>query len=53
VPSALDVIVNEKPADRFRRRGQLVLCGARGEFVYLRGARHESNRLIPLRLTDA
>ena len=53
-PDALDVIVNEKPIGRERRRGQLVLSGgrARGEFVYLRGDRHEPDRLIPLRIDD-
>ena len=34
-----DVIVNDCPSGRERRRGQLVLSGARGEFAYLRGAR--------------
>jgi hypothetical protein len=48
VPSAIDVIVNEMPRGRRRRRGQLVLSGARGEFVYLRGDRQDDQRLIPL-----
>ncbi|HVX42001.1 MAG TPA: heparinase II/III family protein [Gemmatimonadaceae bacterium] len=52
-PVALDVIVNEMPAGRERRRGQLVLSGARGEFVYLRGDRHEPSRLLALQLPDA
>ena len=43
----LDVIVNEKPPGRERRRGQLVLSGARGEFVYLRGDRQPADRLLP------
>jgi hypothetical protein len=47
---ALDVLVNETGAGRARRRGQLVLSGARGEFVYLRGDRHERERLIPIEL---
>ena len=34
-----DLCVNEMPAGRERRRGQLVLSGARGESAYLRGAR--------------
>ena len=34
-----DIIVNDCPASRERRRGQLVLSGAHGEFAYLRGAR--------------
>ncbi|MEO8624266.1 MAG: heparinase II/III family protein, partial [bacterium] len=33
---ALDVIVNEVVAGRARRRGQLVLSGGAGEFIYLR-----------------
>ena len=48
----LDVIVNEKPANRERRRGQLVLSGGAGEFVYLRGDRQAPDRLIPMLLTD-
>ncbi|MEX2177977.1 MAG: heparinase II/III family protein [Gemmatimonadaceae bacterium] len=44
----LDVVVNETTHDRERRRGQLVLSGGRGEFVYLRGDRHDMARLIPL-----
>jgi hypothetical protein len=48
----LDLIVNEKPAGRERRRGQLVLSGGRGEFIYLRGDRHELNRLIPFPIVD-
>jgi hypothetical protein len=51
-PLALDVIVNEMPGGRVRRRGQLVMSGARGEFVYLQGDRHEADRLIPLRISD-
>jgi hypothetical protein len=47
-PVDVDVIVNETVAGRDRRRGQLVLSGARGEFVYLRGDRHDQTRLIPL-----
>ena len=42
----LDVIVNEAAPGRARRRGQLVLSGAAGEFVYLRGDRHEPVRLL-------
>jgi hypothetical protein len=42
----IDVVINEKPAGRERRRGQLVMTGARGEFVYLRGDRHDLGRLI-------
>jgi hypothetical protein len=53
-PDAFDVIVNEKPIGRERRRGQLVLSAgegvSRGEFVYLRGDRHDRESLIPLRI---
>lgn len=47
-PIDVDVIVNETTAQRQRRRGQLVMSGARGEFVYLRGDRHDPARLMPL-----
>jgi Heparinase II/III-like protein len=53
IPEALDVIVNEMPVGRGRRRGQLVLSGADGEFVYLRGDRHDAGRLLILHIDDA
>ena len=46
-PDAIDVIVNETPHGRERRRGQLVLSGG-GGFVYLRGDRHEETALLRL-----
>ena len=46
----LGVVVNEKPEGRERRRGQLVLGGARGEFVYLRGDREDLDRLPRFRI---
>ncbi|MEO8561919.1 MAG: heparinase II/III family protein [bacterium] len=49
---AADVIVNEAASGRDRRRGQLVLSGAAGEFVYLRGDRHEPERLLRFSLAD-
>jgi hypothetical protein len=52
IPLAIDVIVNEMPRGRERRRGQLVLSGGAAEFVYLRGDRHDPARLIPLHLSD-
>jgi hypothetical protein len=52
IPLALDVIVNEMPHGRERRRGQLLMSGALTEFVYLRGDRHDASRLIPIQLTD-
>ncbi|MDQ2664408.1 MAG: heparinase II/III-family protein [Gemmatimonadota bacterium] len=42
----LDVIINETGPGRARRRGQLVLSGGAGEFVYLRGDRHDPSRLL-------
>jgi hypothetical protein len=52
IPKAIDILINEKPLTRERRRGQLILSGGRGEFVYLRGDRHEPTQLVPIRLTD-
>jgi hypothetical protein len=43
-PFDMDIYVNETIAGRSRRRGQLVLSGARGEWVYLRGDRHAPDR---------
>jgi hypothetical protein len=51
-PIDVDIIVNETTARRERRRGQLVLSGGQGEFVYLRGDRHDPARLIPLVLVS-
>jgi hypothetical protein len=48
--AAIDVIVNDVVAGRTRRRGQLVLSGGNGEFVYLRGDRHDAASLVPFRL---
>ena len=48
----LDAIVNETTRDRERRRGQLVLSGATGEFVYLRGDRHDRARLLRFSRSD-
>ena len=45
---ALDVIINEMPSWRERRRGQLVMSGGRGESAYLRGDRQDRDRLIPM-----
>jgi hypothetical protein len=49
---ALDVLVNDMSPDRQRRRGQLVLSGARGDRVYLRGDRQPLEHLIRLRLPE-
>ena len=43
---ALGVVVNEKPLGRERRRGQLVLGGKAGQFVYLRGDREDRGELL-------
>ncbi len=48
VPDAIDVIVNVTSPGRERREAQLVMSGALGEFVYLRGDRHDAARLIRL-----
>jgi hypothetical protein len=45
-PLRLDVVVNERPFGRERRRGQLVLSGAHGESAYLRGARQAASRAL-------
>jgi hypothetical protein len=50
---ALDVLVNETAPGRERRRGQLVLSGAQGEFVYLRGDRHDASHLLRFTVPDA
>jgi hypothetical protein len=49
----LDVVVNETAPGRERRRGQLVLSGGAGEWVYLRGDRHPAERLVPFRVVPA
>lgn len=46
----IGVVVNETVPGRARRRGQLVLGGAVGEWAYLRGDRHDPERLLPIRL---
>ena len=43
---SLDVLVNLSGPGRLRRRGQLVLSGAVGDFVYLRGDRQNPSRLL-------
>jgi hypothetical protein len=50
---SLDVVVNETAPGRLRRRGQLLLSGAKGEFVYLRGDRHDRGRLLRFSFADA
>ncbi len=48
-----DCIVNECPAGRERRRGQLVLSGAHGESAYLRGARQSDARALRFHFAPA
>ena len=48
----LDVIVNEIGAGRERRRGQLVLSGGDGEWIYLRGDRQPRGRYLPFVIGD-
>jgi hypothetical protein len=45
-PFKLGVAVNDMAPDRERRRGQLVLGGHAGEFVYLRGDRFAAEDLL-------
>lgn len=52
-PFLLGVVVNDMAPDRERRRGQLVLGGAAGEFVYLRGDRLSADYLLPFVVPDA
>jgi heparinase II/III-like protein len=49
----LGVVVNDMTSDRERRRGQLVLGGRPGEFVYLRGDRLPAEDLLDFRIADA
>jgi hypothetical protein len=48
----LDVIVNEMPPGRERRRGQLVLSGAGSGWAWLRGDRQDRDALLPMRVGD-
>jgi len=47
---SVDVLVNDMSANRERRRGQLVLSGARGDRVYLRGDRQPLDHFVRVRL---
>lgn len=49
----LDVVVNEMPRGRERRRGQLVLSGRGSGWAYLRGDRQDRDALIPIVVRDA
>ena len=52
VPFLFDLIVNLMAPERERRQGQLVLSGARGEWVYLQGDRQNPDRALPLAIVD-
>lgn len=49
---ALDVIVNEMPGWRERRRGQLIMSADRPGWAYLRGDRQDLDQLIPMMVRD-
>jgi hypothetical protein len=49
----VNVVVNEMPRDRERRRGQLVATGSNEEWVYLRGDREETRRMLAFKIVDA
>ena len=49
----LDVLVNEISAERERRRGQLVMSGARGERAYLVGDRQSPDHYLPFAIPSA
>jgi hypothetical protein len=49
----LGVVVNETVPDRERRRGQLVLGGPSGEFIYLRGDRLPIERHLAFVIANA
>ena len=48
----LDVIVNEMPSTRERRRGQLVMSATKPGWAYLRGDRQEPGQLIVMTVRD-
>jgi hypothetical protein len=50
---ALDVIVNEMPLTRERRRGQLVMSATVPGWAYLRGDRQDIDQLIPMTFEHA
>jgi hypothetical protein len=49
----VNVVVNEMPSDRERRRGQLVATGGGEEWVYLRGDREDTRRMLAFEIVDA
>ncbi len=49
---ALDIIVNEMPRGRERRRGQLVMSAKAPGWAYLRGDRQDIDQLIPMKVEN-
>jgi hypothetical protein len=49
----LDVVVNEMPAWRERRRGQLVMSATSPGWAYLRGDRQEADQLVLMTVRNA
>jgi len=49
----LDVIVNEMPASRERRRGQLVMSATSPGWAYLRGDRQDAEQLVLMKVQNA
>ena len=47
---AFDLVINERPAERERRRGQLALSGG-GTFAYLRGDRQDPAKAVVVAVT--
>ncbi|MEO8879353.1 MAG: heparinase II/III family protein [Gemmatimonadaceae bacterium] len=50
--ASIDVLINDMISTRQRRRGQLVLSGARGERIYLRGDRQPLERFLRIQLPE-
>jgi len=48
----VNVVVNEMSRDRERRRGQLVATGSNEEWVYLRGDREDTRRMLAFEIVD-
>lgn len=49
----MDIAINEMSPERERRRGQLLLSGSRGEFLYLQGDRLDARHFLPFALSHA
>jgi hypothetical protein len=53
IPFGLQVVVNDMAPGRERRRGQLVLSGGAGQFIYLRGDRESPEQFRQFLLSRA